>query len=482
MRVCLRAFIPDKRPDCRHPSGCHRESSLAHGDPRPASSVDFPPSTSHHRLASSDGTDGATDVVVIMRSSLLLSLAAVVVVAARAADTATVAASLPPCALTCLTAAVESSKCTVTDLACLCADDALQERVGRCLESSCTLSEALSATNTTKTACDAPVRDRSAQYVETVIPLGVVAIVMTATRLVFMQFFSAARALRPDDWAMAATLVICVAGLVVGVEGLAANGLGRDVWTMTVSEISTFALYFFVMEVLYVVGISLIKLSLSLFYLQIFLGPSIRVLLWATVVFNVLYGVVFTITAIFQCSPVSYFWDQYLPGADGSCININVFGWLNAAIGVLIDLWMIGVPLCQVFRLHMHWKKKVGVAVMFLLGTFVTVVSIFRLHSLIYFAKSSNPTWDQWTTAYWSVIEINVGMICTCLPTFRLILVRLFPTVFGASRSTTSYQQSLACQERSKTRPEEAGAAGLDSHYEAAVTQSVRRSTTRSEA
>lgn len=34
----------------------------------------------------------------------------------------------------------------------------------------------------------------------------------------------------------------------------------------------------------------------------------------------------------------------------------------------------------------------------------------------------------------WSGIELDVGVICPCLPSFRLLLRRLLPTVMGTSR------------------------------------------------
>ena len=224
--------------------------------------------------------------------------------------------------------------------------------------------------NTTQTACNQPIRDRSAKYNETVIPLGIITIIITVTRLVFKQSLGAVKGLRSDDWTIMGTLAICVSGLVIGVYGLAGHGLGKDIWTLTTHEISQFALYIYIMEILYFAGISLIKLSLSLFYLQIFSGTIVRVLLWATVVFNTLYGLIFVIGAVLQCSPVSYYWEQYTNDRlGGSCVNINLFGWLNAGIGVFIDLWMIGLPLSQVLTLRLHWKKKVGVTIMFMLGT-----------------------------------------------------------------------------------------------------------------
>ncbi|KAL1958871.1 hypothetical protein VTO42DRAFT_3708 [Malbranchea cinnamomea] len=33
---------------------------------------------------------------------------------------------------------------------------------------------------------------------------------------------------------------------------------------------------------------------------------------------------------------------------------------------------------------------------MFIVGTFVTIVSVLRLQSLVTFAKALNPTWDNW--------------------------------------------------------------------------------------
>lgn len=59
------------------------------------------------------------------------------------------------------------------------------------------------------------------------------------------------------------------------------------------------------------------------------------------------------------------------------------------------------------------------------------MVSILRLHSIIHFANSTNPTWEQWSIVWWSTIEVNVGMICTSLPSMRLVLLRLWPRVFG---------------------------------------------------
>lgn len=225
------------------------------------------------------------------------------------------------------------------------------------------------AKNVSATACDFPVRDRSGQYVAVSISLGTITVLFVLVRLIFKQFFGAQTGLAADDKVILGTLALRISCTIINVEGLAAHGLGKDTWTLPSHELTTFTEWLYIMEVLYLAELSLIKLSLSLFYVRIFPGTTIRRLLWATVIFNILYGATFVITAIFQCTPITYFWTQYVEDhATGKCININAFGWANAAISVALDVWMISIPLSQIPKLKLHWTKKVGVSIMFFLG------------------------------------------------------------------------------------------------------------------
>lgn len=70
----------------------------------------------------------------------------------------------------------------------------------------------------------------------------------------------------------------------------------------------------------------------------------------------------------------------------------------------------------------------------------VTVVSILRLQSLVHLAKTNNPTWNFYDVSVWSTVEICVGIMCACLPTIRLVLVRLFPILGGSSHRSRGNQ------------------------------------------
>ncbi|OAA70655.1 Extracellular membrane protein, CFEM domain protein [Cordyceps fumosorosea ARSEF 2679] len=394
---------------------------------------------------------------------------------------------LPSCALPCLLTAMSKSKCSLTDKACVCQDHELQTTAAACIAKACSLADALQTKNATQTACGAPVRDRTGQYYDMSIALGVLAIALVIVRLVFKQFWHPSRCLGPDDKIILFTLLLRVSGTILNIKGLADHGMGRDVWTLPVNQLSTFVMWLYVMEVLYLTELSLIKLSLSAFYLCVFPGTGVRRLLWAILVINVLFGFGFVTAAIFQCTPIHYWWTQYESPGHGHCININALGWSNAVISVVIDMLMIVVPLSQITKLKLHWRKKVGVFIMFLTGTFVTVVSVLRLRSLVSFANSNNPTWDQWEIAYWSTIEVNIGMICTCLPSLRLLLLRLFPKIVGnttasggdvsyghGSRGQSVLHSSATLESHGNELHSVGHAKGGDWHSDAATTDDLR--------
>ncbi|KAL5374849.1 hypothetical protein PMIN06_012375 [Paraphaeosphaeria minitans] len=298
------------------------------------------------------------------------------------------------------------------------------------------LIESTATKNITTTSCGAPFRDRSAIYCTMSTTLAVLSAALVLLRLGYKMAMTSME-LGLDDCFVFITLVSAAPSAAINVLGLAANGLGKDVWTLRFDQITNFSRYFYVVEVLYFAHITLLKLALLFFYLRVFPGQPVRRVIWATAAFNGLFGAVFVTVAVFQCRPISHYWNEWHGETPGTCININALGWSNAAISIALDFWMLTIPISQLVDLQLAWRKKVGVVLMFCVGTFVTVVSIIRLHSLVDFAKSTNPTWDYWAVSNWSTVEINVGIMCVCMPSLRIILVRFFPKVLGTKRSTS---------------------------------------------
>lgn len=108
---------------------------------------------------------------------------------------------------------------------------------------------------------------------------------------------------------------------------------------------------------------------------------------------------------------------------------------MTAALNILGDVIVICLPLHELSKLAMGRKKKAGIMLMFLGGSFVTVVSMLRLKYMIQFSNSQNVTWDYTPIGYWSTLEVHVGIIIACLPAVRSLQRRMFPS----SRSPGSY-------------------------------------------
>lgn len=372
--------------------------------------------------------------------------------------------SLPNCALNCLAQSISASTCQLTDNECICANEPLNAEVTVCVTLNCTTKQALFTKNVTQTICGAPIRDRSGTANNLAMSLGIISGVVVLIRTGFKLWSGLGVA--SDDLAILLTFFAGLPSTVMLVVGVGAHGLGRDVWAVPFDSIEKFGMYFYIIEVLYFALVSFLKMSLLLFFLRIFPTPIVRRLLWGTIAFNVTFGLTFIFVGIFQCQPISYYWQKWDGEHEGTCMNINAVGWANAAISIALDIWMLAIPLSQLKSLNLHWKKKVGVGIMFSVGTFVTIVSILRLQSLVSFATSTNLTWDQYDVSNWSTIEINVGIICACLPTLRLILVRMFPRQLATTKySGNKYyanQGKSTPRSRSRTVGDDESASGSD--------------------
>lgn len=82
----------------------------------------------------------------------------------------------------------------------------------------------------------------------------------------------------------------------------------------------------------------------------------------------------------------------------------------------------------------------------------VTIISVVRLQSLILFANSANISWDYTAAAYWSTLEIHVGIICACLPSCRHLLISLGASILKSTRfGNSAYANSNGYGSKSNT-------------------------------
>ncbi|KAL1987280.1 hypothetical protein VTN96DRAFT_4308 [Rasamsonia emersonii] len=351
--------------------------------------------------------------------------------AAAAAEMEALAKVMPPCGLKCLAESIPKSSCAPTNQTCICTDPELTAAITLCVQETCTIKESLTTKNVTMTMCHAPVRDRTAAVWVPGIIGGVLAVLAFILRMAArLPRFGGQFGL--DDWTMVLVMALVIPLTALSVV-LPLHGLGKDIWTVPFDDI-TYVLYiYFFDESIYLSILPLTKISILFFYLRIFPKKSFRIATYVVMALNVGYLISFVLISVFQCRPLDAAWLRWDGEHPAKCNNINAQGWAAAALNMVLDLLTMSLPLRELSKLSMSLRKKAQVMLMFCVGFFVTIVSVVRLHSMIQFANTENLTWDYVPIGYWSTIEVDVGVICACMPAMRSFLFHLFPSVFEST-------------------------------------------------
>ncbi|KAF4443616.1 hypothetical protein F53441_11382 [Fusarium austroafricanum] len=205
-------------------------------------------------------------------------------------------------------------------------------------------------------------------------------------------------------------------------------GLGLDMWYISSDyDIQLTFKYFLVIEVLYLIALVLVKAAILSFFLRIFPDHKFRIIVKCTMIFNILVGVAFFVVVFLQTTPLSLFWEGW-EEKKGDLIMSGITHWSlpHAGLNLLLDVWMLILPLTQLWELGLKLRRKAGVISMFSVGLFLTIVAAIRVYELVRFACSINLTVINAQVAIiWSIVEISVGVMVACMPQIRHLICHI---------------------------------------------------------
>ncbi|KAH7304656.1 hypothetical protein BKA65DRAFT_560415 [Rhexocercosporidium sp. MPI-PUGE-AT-0058] len=240
-----------------------------------------------------------------------------------------------------------------------------------------------------------------------------------------------------DDGAIVVSL-LCSIAVSVFVYLQVKYGLGNRVETLTGNEFSHVLKYLWASIPFYNLSITLTKVSLVLQCTRVFDGNRIRLASWLTMSFIIACSVEAIFSSIFHCVPIAAFWDLNIQGRCLNKIDEKFMLFFNASLNILTDIILVALPIPTLNNLQLSKSQKVGLMLIFGVGGIACLFSVLRLHSLYVYSNSTDISWDNTNTAIWSIVEINVGIICSCLATLRPIISRCFPCVLGRYSQTAT--------------------------------------------
>ena len=182
-----------------------------------------------------------------------------------------------------------------------------------------------------------------------------------------------------------------------------------------------------------------------LLYLRIWgRGGLIRWLKYTDIALLLLIALWFVATEfvlVFKCDPIHKAWDYDLPS--GSCIRDYDIFLAQSIPTVILDVAALCLPMPLVWKLQLPQNEKFAFMGMFLMGGFVTVISIVRLAEATRTQYStSDITWNFVTLGLWSDAEPAVGLLSACLPTYGILFKTAYRKAKGLSEDR-SYPESF---------------------------------------
>lgn len=202
---------------------------------------------------------------------------------------------------------------------------------------------------------------------------------------------------------------------------------GRHFWDIPLSALDfDYMGMLVIVLVLYAMAAMFTKISLFALYLRIF-SPSkaSKRMIWGgLIVISIFYTVSALITLIY-CVPH--------PGDGGwgstksltRCATPQMqITAASGVVGTVTDFYVMAIPLARVLQLKLTPKKKFAIAGIFLTGLLACAFSIVGVWTRFVLLDATTPdyTWLSATAQGLSAIELNIGLICCCLP--------LLPVVF----------------------------------------------------
>ncbi|CAL5869257.1 uncharacterized protein PFLUO_LOCUS3485 [Penicillium psychrofluorescens] len=163
-----------------------------------------------------------------------------------------------------------------------------------------------------------------------------------------------------------------------------------------------------------------------------------RIIIIIVLVAVILNQVLFTFLVFLTCIPIAKQWDPSIPG---HCISALGLYYAIAAMSIVFDLIIIALPLPVLWRLSLQRKQKLVLTFIFTLGFFITVIQIVRILSL----ENLLVFFNSRTTIIWITIEICLGTIICCVPTYGP-LAKAVASSFQRRVQTSSWHLNLRRQ------------------------------------
>ncbi|KAJ5502341.1 hypothetical protein N7463_005215 [Penicillium fimorum] len=193
--------------------------------------------------------------------------------------------------------------------------------------------------------------------------------------------------------------------------------------------------YTYATELIYNPILALVKTSILLFLLRLTgQKKDVRLAIWGLLILNGVAAIITFFLTVFRCVPVAANWDlASYPNA--KCLNFADFVTGTGSISILTDVLALMLPTWIVYRLQMQRNQKLMLIGILSLGLLTVVAGIVRLILLDDFDRHMPENYTHSVLFCVSTIEVGLSFVAACAPSFKPLVTRLVPKLFGSTRT-----------------------------------------------
>ncbi|KAI1743353.1 hypothetical protein F4680DRAFT_409871 [Xylaria scruposa] len=261
-----------------------------------------------------------------------------------------------------------------------------------------------------------------------------------------------------EDHIHFAALIFYYGQVITTLYSVLAGGAGHHVDELQSWHVVRFSQAIFAIQVLYALAVGLVKVSISVMLMRIFVRRSVRIAGIAILVLSVIWIFLTILVGLLLCRPIEKNWN---PAVDGTCGNQYAGFGVVAGVDILNELSLVILPIPSVWRLQLSRRYKVALAGVFGAGVITLVVASLRIPILLE-TDFADLTFDTRSQSI-ALAEPAVAIIISCSPLLRPIFDQFLSKVLGTGYGNTSAQshdlvnQAMSDRERSRVGGETYG-------------------------
>ncbi|KAK1995614.1 hypothetical protein LX36DRAFT_581988 [Colletotrichum falcatum] len=235
------------------------------------------------------------------------------------------------------------------------------------------------------------------------------------------------KAFGTDDWLMVLAMAFFACYSSFSISGVH-YGTGRHHADIPHDDIPKALERWWWCYLFYCLSMVVSKMSIAYFLMRITTQKVHKWVVYIAMLFTVVSGIIFFFVTLFQCQPVSFFWNK---DQAGSCVNPDIvigLAYAYSASSVVSDFAFALLPAFIVVKLQMPKQTKYALIPLLMMGCVASSAVLVRFGYLMRL-KDPDFLWSTLDIAIWSSVEqglaITAGSLATLRPLLKLIGYRL---------------------------------------------------------